>query len=343
MGELYSLVDSLKGKRILVTGSSGFLGSHVCQNLLDRGCEVVGIDNFSFSSPSPSPSSSSSSTHLPNKDTDSDDIPEKENTNKKKIIFRRVDITDANQIGSLFKDYQFDLVFHLAAVANPRTCKENFDLAFNVNVAGTKNILVHSTKCDLVVFMSSAAVYGEPLWLPIDENHPTNGADPYSITKIMGENLCFNFVKNYGQKIIIARNFNTFGIGQLTDYIVPTLIRQALTNKKIEIWNSNPVRDMTYVDNTVNALLAIVTSGARTSDVVYNIGSGRGIRIGELASMVRDNVDKSIDIVDLQKPVLGSPRLVSNNTKLRDLGWQEKITLEVGLSKTIEWSKAVTL
>ena len=102
-----SLVDGLKGKRILVTGSSGFLGSHVCQNLLDIGCEVVGIDNFSFSS------SSFSSTHLPNKDTDSGDIPEKEKTNKKKIIFRRIDITDANQIGSLFKDYQFDLVFHL--------------------------------------------------------------------------------------------------------------------------------------------------------------------------------------------------------------------------------------
>lgn len=312
------MVSSLNGKRVLVTGSAGFLGSRLCQNLLALDCDVVGVDNFSFSK-----KSSSSENH------------EKEN---KSVVFRELDITKEDQVEVLFKDYSFDIVFHLAAVANPRTCKENFDLAFNVNVTGTKNILLHSKNCDKVAFMSSAAVYGEPIKVPIGEDHPLNGNDPYAITKIMGEKLCFNFTKNYGRKIAIARNFNTFGVGQTGDYIIPTLIRQAVVNKAIEIWNSAPIRDMMYVDDTIDALVTIASNSGAGSET-YNIGTGRGIQIGQLADVIRRNTEEGIKVTDLQKPVLGSPKLIADNSKLMGLGWKETVGFEEGIRRTIEWFK----
>lgn len=309
------MTGTLAGKTVLVSGSAGFLGSRLCQRLVASGCNVVGIDNFSFSNKAKNNS-----------------FEEKSNS----ITFREIDITRADQVESIFKDYNFDSVFHLAAVANPRTCKENFDLAFNVNVVGTKNILLNSKNCDKVVFMSSAAVYGEPMRLPMDECHPLNGSDPYAYTKIMGENLCFNFVRNYGRKIVIARNFNTFGIGQTGDYIIPTLIRQAITNKAIEIWNSSPVRDMMYVDDTIDAILALEDNG---KSEIYNIGTGKGVQIGQLADTIRHNTSDDIKVTDLQKSVLGSPKLVADNTRLKSLGWQESVGFEEGIRRTIEWFK----
>jgi nucleoside-diphosphate-sugar epimerase len=309
------VAGKLNAQRILITGSAGFLGSHLCRKLSNNGYDVVGVDSVS-------PSKQECSVAI----------------NGKGFLFKQVDITNREHIEKVFHDHSFDLVFHLAAIANPRSCKENFDLAFNVNVVGTKNLLLSSKKSNLVVFMSSASVYGEPLWSPTDENHPKNGSDPYSITKILGENLCYNFVKNYGQNIIIVRNFNSFGIGQADDYIVPTLIRQALKHK-IEIWNSTPIRDMTYVDNTIDALLTIAIRGKGAE--VYNIGSGVGTEIGRLAYMIRDNIDKNTEIIDLHKPTLGSAKLIADNTKLRNLGWRERIGFEEGLCKTINWFKSL--
>lgn len=310
------LASNLAGKTVLVTGSAGFLGSRLCNRLLAQECNVVGIDNFSFSEKEKNDSS-------------------QENGNG--TISREVDITRINQVEQIIQNYDFDIIFHLAAVANPRTCKSNFDLAFNVNVVGTKNLLL-SAKNSKIFFMSSGSVYGEPENIPIEESHPLNGSDPYAYTKIMGENLCFNFVKNYDKEIVIARNFNTFGEGQLGDYIIPTLIRQALKNKSIEIWNSSPVRDMMYVDDTINAILVLADKGRPE---IYNIGTGKGTRIGQLADIIRENLGNDIKVQDLKKPVLGSPKLIASNRKLQQLGWQEDVGFEEGIRRTIEWFKTV--
>jgi nucleoside-diphosphate-sugar epimerase len=311
-----SLTTTLAGKTVLVSGSAGFLGSRLCQRLLALGNDVVGIDNFSFSK--------ARNGSLEN--------------GSNRITFRETDITRTEQVESVFKDFNFDYVFHLAAVADPRTCKANFDLAFNVNVVGTKNMLLSSKNCRSFIFMSSAAVYGEPLKLPMDECHPLNGSDPYAYTKKMGEILCLNFSQNYNRNVAIARNFNTFGIGQTGDYIIPTLIRQAITKKAIEIWNSSPIRDMTYVDDTIDAIIALASTG---KSEIYNLGSGRGIQIGQLANTISHSIGEDIRVSDLQKPVLGSPMLVADNTKLRSLGWQESVGFEEGIRRTIEWFKTI--
>ena len=305
-------MTNINGKNVLVTGGAGFIGSHLCKRLLSLNCNIVVVDNFS-----------SSQNH---------------NELNKDIILIELDITKSDHIEKLFKDYSFDIVFHLAAIANPRTCKENFGLAFNVNVIGTKNILLHSNNCDKVVFMSSAAVYGEPIKIPIGEDHPLNGNDPYAITKIIGEKLCVNFAKNYLYNIVIIRNFNTFGIGQTGDYIIPTLIYQALVNRTIEIWNSTPIRDMMYIDDTIDALIT-VTNKSGPGLEIYNIGSGRGIQIGQLADIIRHYIGEEIRVIDLQKPVVGSYKLIADSSKLIGLGWKETVGFEEGIRRTIQWFK----
>lgn len=300
-------------KKVVVTGAGGFLGKSLCERLVSEGAKVYAIDDFSLGLGS-HPSLSSI---------------------KGDIEIACHDIRDYDGLESKLKDS--DAVFHLAAIADPRACKENFDLAFSVNVVGTKNILQASKNCKRIICMSSASVYGAPEYVPINENHPRNGKDPYALTKIMGESLCRNYHENYKVPVTIARNFNSFGPGQSRAYLIPTLITQALEKGKIEIWSSKPSRDFTYVDNTIDALLKIAETDKLIGDIV-NIGSRYEVSSGELAEKISKMVG-DVSVIDLKKETVGSSRLVCDNAKLKSIGWEPKISFEEGLEKTIKWYK----
>lgn len=300
------------GKNVLITGAAGFLGSHLTERLTAEGARVVGIDNLSFARPD-QPSSVGPARDL-----------------------RNADLRDAAALRTVMEDVAPAVIFHLAAVANPRTCKQDFPLAFDVNVVGTQNVLRFAPATARVLFMSSAAVYGPPEYLPIDEKHPRKGSDPYSVTKIIGEDLVGSYVQNYGRDIVTVRNFNSFGVGQTGDYIVPQLIRQALTERKIELWDPSTVRDLMYIENTIDALLLVASSGSKAT---VNVGAGRGITVGELATAVSARLGGGISVVDLKKKVIGSPALVSNNDRLRSLGWTERVSFEDGVERTIAWTR----
>lgn len=300
------------GKKVLVTGAAGFVGSHLCGRLVEEGATVVGIDNLSFARP------------------DRSDAKDPRRT------LENIDLRNVEAMKSLFERVQPSVVFHLAAVANPRTCKQDFPTAFDVNVVGTQNVFRNASPSSRVLFMSSAAVYGAPEYLPIDEAHPRRGSDPYSVTKIIGEDLAANYVQNYNRDIVTVRNFNSFGVGQTGDYIVPQLIRQALTEKKIELWDPSTVRDLMYIDNTIDALLTLVSSGSKT---IVNIGTGRGVKVGDLAEVIVRKFGGGIPVLDLKKKVIGSPALVSNNERLRSLGWTERVAFEDGVDRTIRWTR----
>ena len=300
------------GKSVLVTGAAGFVGSHLCQRLAHEGARVVGADNLSFARPD-RPASSPASVEM-----------------------ATIDLRQTDAMKALFERVKPDVVFHLAAIANPRTCKQDFPLAFDVNVLGTQNALRFSPPTARFVFMSSAAVYGAPEYLPIDEAHPRKGSDPYSVTKIMGEDLATCYQQNYARDLVIVRNFNSFGVGQTGDYIVPQLIRQALAERKIEIWDPRTVRDLMYIDNTIDALLVVASSGQKT---IVNVGTGRGVSVGELAEAISKRFGGSIPVIDLKKKVLGSPALVSNNERLKSLSWTERVDFSEGVERTIEWTR----
>jgi nucleoside-diphosphate-sugar epimerase len=303
-------VKSWDNESVVVTGAAGFLGSHLCQTLASNGARVVALDNVE----------TGSSANL-------------ESLNGG-IQIISCDITKKDDLQSYIRDSQ--TVFHLAAIASPRACKANFDLAFDVNVVGTKNILSACENGQRVIFMSSASVYGEPAYVPIDEDHPLDGKDPYAATKIMAENLCRNYYQSYGVSVIIVRNFNAFGPRQSPEYIVPTLITQALNDNRIEIWSVKPTRDLMYVDNTIEALLRIAGSDELGGQVV-NVGSGEEIQIGVLAEKVAQ-ICGGVPLVDLNKDVIGSPRLVCDNAKLKETtGWKITVAFEEGLQRTTDW------
>lgn len=300
-----------EGKSVVITGAAGFVGSHLGAQLRAAGAKVAGLDNMSFARPDQP--AGGASTAIAN-----------------------VDIRDPAAVKAFLDRAAPDFLFHLAAVANPRTCKSDFPLAFDVNVGGTQNLLRHAPPAARFVFLSSAAVYGPPDQLPIEESAPRKGSDPYSVTKIVGEDLVACYRKNYGRNTVTVRNFNTFGVGQTGDYIVPQLIRQAISEKKIELWDPRTVRDLLYIEDMVDAVLAIAAS-AEPGPI--NIGSGRATTVGELAETVSARFGGGLPIIDLKKAVLGSPALVASNARLMGLGWTERVGFAAGVEKTIAWTR----
>jgi UDP-glucose 4-epimerase len=300
-----------RGKTVLVTGASGFLGSHLVERLLTSEARVVALDTEA------APETVRTHPHAASG-----------------LRFESLDITDDARLEALVREERPEVLFHLAAIASPRLCARDFATAYRVNVTGTFNVLRVSEPGSHIVYLSSAAVYGTPVSLPIDESHPLRGRDPYAMTKILGETLCENFVANYARSCSIVRNFNAFGPRQRSEYVIPTIIEQALAKGRIEIWNASPVRDLMFVQNTEDAILTI---GSQSRGGVYNVGSGRGVRIGEVAQLIATSVGKSVSVEDLKKEVSGSPALVANVQRLRELGWTEKVPFEEGLSRTVEW------
>ena len=305
------MTSPFEGRSVVVTGAAGFVGSHLVARLVGAGARVAGLDNLSFARPDWSKGSG-----LP--------------------APAHVDIRQPDSVKAFLDGAAPDIVFHLAAVANPRTCKQDFPLAFDVNVGGTQNLLRHAPSGARFVFLSSAAVYGAPESLPIEESAPRRGSDPYSVTKIIGEDLVACYRKNYGRNTVTVRNFNTFGVGQTGDYIVPQLVRQALSERKLELWDPRTVRDLLYIDDMIDALLAIAASPEAGP---INIGSGRATSVGELATTISDRFGGGVPIIDLKKAVLGSPALVASNARLRELGWTERVGFATGVERTIEWTR----
>lgn len=295
--------------RVVVTGGAGFVGSHLCEALVARDARIIVVDDFSYSSPDNLKSISGSI----------------------EILEHRL----GESPNGIQEQLEGDVLFHLAAMANPRECKRNFDSAFKSNVLGLKASLENGNRFNRIVYMSSASVYGDPDYVPIDESHPLKGTDPYAVTKILGEGLCKHYMNNQGLPITTIRNFNTFGPRQSQAYFVPTLIARALFEKKIEIWNAAPIRDFMFISDTVEALLMIAaTDGAKGRTI--NLGRGEGIKVGKLAEMIAHML--RVPLVSLKKNVIGSAELVCDNSSLKALtGFVPRVSLEEGLRMTIDY------
>lgn len=302
----------LQDKTVCVTGGSGFIGNHLCRALMSRCAKVIALDDFS--------------------------VGQKERladiAGNVEIVM--VDIRDREKLEAPIKKSQ--VVFALAAIANPRTCQQDFTRTFDVNILGTSNILSHCADVERVVFPSSIMVYGEPRYLPLDDRHPIDARDPYSTSKIMCEQLCK--VYNYMDKIpyTIVRNCNIFGPGQDSDYLIPTLILQGLTAEKIEIWDPRTIRDFLYIDNCVDAYIRILGSDSTVGETM-NLGSGQGIAAGELAEMVCQRLNTTW--VDVKKPSPVSSKLIGDISKIKALtGWEPRVSLAEGLDRTIAYFKS---
>ncbi len=294
------------GKTAIVTGGAGFLGSHLVDRLLELGVNVTAVDI--------------NSTKL--------------SYVKNKIQIVGIDISDERSFRNL---EPADFIFHLAAYAVPNLCDKNPDLAFKYNVSGTFNILKFAldTSVKKLLFPSSALLYGKyPKYLPIDERHPIEINSVYNATKKFGEDLCNYFIENHKLPAVYFRLFNSFGPRQDLDYFIPTVIDQALKQKRVEIWNETPTRDFTFVSDTVEAFIKAASSNYVGGPI--NIGSGREVAVGEIARLIAGRLGAELHV--LNKPVSGSMRLACNNSLAKELiGWEPTVKFEDGLNISVDW------
>jgi len=315
----------LKGKKVLVTGADGFIGSHLVEALLDEGCSVKAFVYYN---------SFNSWGWL-------DTLPKKK---LKNIEIFSGDIRDPNGVRSAVKGV--DTVFHLAALIGIPFSYHSPDSYIDTNVKGTLNVLqaARDYGTSKVVVTSTSEVYGTALYTPIDEKHPLQGQSPYSASKIGADKIAESFHLSFGLPVVTARPFNTYGPRQSARAIIPTIATQLLNGaKEIKLGSLAPTRDLNYVADTCAGFMALAASPTAVGKTV-NIGSGREISVGDLAALIMKISGKrariKTDITRTRPANSEVERLLCDNALISSLtGWKPAFTLEKGLARTIEWFK----
>ena len=252
------------------------------------------------------------------------------------------DIRDPHDVQEMVRD--IEIVFHLAALIAIPYSYRSPDSYVDTNVKGTLNILQAARKCSVeqIIHTSTSEVYGTAQFVPITEEHPLVGQSPYSASKIAADQFAVSFHRSFDLPVTIIRPFNTYGPRQSARAIIPTVISQALSGKKVvHIGNVRPTRDLTYVADTVEGFV----KAAEHKDTIgktINLGSNSEISIGDLAEKISSLMDHSFEIaVDKERfrPERSEvDRLWSDNSKAgRIMKWGPTIPLEKGLELTIEW------
>ncbi len=313
------------GKKVIVTGAGGFIGSHLVEALVRAGASVTAvvrynsgslIGNLSFLSPD---------------------------------VRAAVRVASGNVEDSDFM-YRFiegqDIVMHLAALIAIPYSYEAPRSYVRTNIEGTLNILEAARRYDIgrVVHTSTSEVYGSALRVPIDETHPLQGQSPYSASKIAADKLAESYYRSFGTPVITVRPFNTFGPRQSARAFIPTIISQALSRDEVRLGSLTPERDMTFVSDTVAGFMA----AGLTSDIegmTINLGTGETHSVGWFAERLLTLMGVSKPIVQEKqrmRPELSEVlKLVSDNSLARDrMGWSPKVSLDDGLRRTIEFVTA---
>ena len=226
---------------------------------------------------------------------------------------------------------QFDVLCHLAArVFVPYSYDFPYDF-YNTNVVGTLNMLEVCRNFNAKMVFMSSYVYGIPQYQPINEIHPLNSFNPYSNTKIIGEQLCWGYHNDYKLPSIIIRPFNTYGFGQNIDFLIPSIIKQAKSGK-IFLKDPKPRRDMLYIDDLVDGIIQCIFY-QKTTHEIFNLGFGKSHSVLEIAQIVSKISNNNIEI-----EFSGEARqsevsdTIADITKARKiLDWEPKTTLEEGL------------
>ena len=215
---------------------------------------------------------------------------------------------------------------------------------------GLINILEASKSLNLkkIIHVSTSEVFGNPKYLPIDEKHNYYSQSPYAASKASADQLALSYFNSFNLPITIIRPFNTFGPRQSLRAIIPTLITQYLNNSKtVKVGSLFPVRDLTYIDDTVDAFLKVIHSKKNLSGMFFNLGSGYGISVGELNSKISKILGVKKKIIKDKKRIRPKKSevniLISSNKKIKKvLDWRlkyNKKNFDKALIKTINWFK----
>lgn len=313
----------LTDSRVVVTGADGFIGSHLVEELVAKGCYVKALCYYN---------SFGKWGWL--------DQLSKETMAKVEVITG--DVRDPYGMRLLVEGA--DVVFHLAALIGIPYSYSSPDSYIDTNIKGTLNILnaCRDYKTKRLLLTSTSEVYGTARYVPIDEFHPMQGQSPYSASKIGADRIAESFHKSFGLPLTIVRPFNTFGPRQSARAIIPTVISQILSGKKLlRLGNLTPTRDFNYVKDTANGFISIAESDKTIGDEI-NISSAKEISMGDLTKLIASLLGTEIEIEtdnDRLRPEASEvDRLLGDNTKLLSLtSWNPMYGLKNGLLNTIEW------
>lgn len=315
----------IKGKKILVTGSEGFIGSHLTERLVELGADVRAFVLY-------------------NSQNNWGWIDTFQPEQKSQIEVFTGDIRDPNGVRKAMQG--IDIVFHLAALIAIPFSYHSPDSYVDTNIKGTLNVLqaARDLETSRILVTSTSEVYGTAQYVPIDEKHPLQGQSPYSATKIGADKIAESFYKSFNMPITIARPFNTYGPRQSARAVIPTIITQLLAGKEeIKLGSLTPTRDFNYVLDTVEGFIAIAKSENAIGNEI-NIATQQEISIGELTQELINLINPKARIIcdeQRMRPEKSEvDRLLGSNEKIRDLtNWESKYTLKDGLAETIEWFK----
>jgi dTDP-glucose 4,6-dehydratase len=310
------------GRRVLITGAGGFIGSHLTESLVQRGAKVRAfvrynsrgnLGNLMYAAPSA--------------------------LRTIEIVYG--DLRDPEAVRRATAG--IDTVFHLGALIaipysylNPRTVLET-------NVVGTLNVLeaARAESVRRVIHTSSSEVYGTARYTPMDEAHPIHAQSPYAASKIGADATVEAFYRSFELPVVTVRPFNTYGPRQSARAVIPSIITQALKGDSIKLGSRTPKRDFTFVDDTVSGFVQAAESSDLAGEEV-NLGSGKAVSIGDLVQAVLAQMERQIRIVPDRQRIRPERsevmELVASSAKAaRRIDWHPQIGLAEGLALTIAW------
>ena len=310
------------GKKVLVTGAGGFIGSHLAEALAVAGATTTAMVRYN---------SGSQIGNLA--------FADREVRDSLRIISGNIE--DNDFVYQAIKGQ--DIVFHLAALIAIPYSYEAPRSYVRTNIEGTLNVLEGARRLDVsrVIHTSTSEVYGTAIRTPIDEDHPLQGQSPYSASKIGADKLAESYYRSFATPVTTVRPFNTFGPRQSARAFIPTIISQALERKEIRLGSLTPERDMTFVSDSVAGFMAAASTAGLEGKTI-NLGTGETHSVGWFAKRILGLMEVEKPIVqegERLRPALSEVmKLVSDNRLARDcMAWSPKVSLEDGLRRSIEF------
>lgn len=308
------------GKRVLVTGAGGFIGSHLTERLAAAGAKTRAMVHYR---------GDGSLGWL------------ERSAAQEAIETVAGDVRDQESVRAAMEGV--DIVFHLAAlIAIPYSYQAPASY-IRTNVEGTLHVLqaAREARVERVVHTSTSEVYGSAQYVPIDESHPLRAQSPYAASKLAADHLAESFVHSFNLPVVIIRPFNTFGPRQSARAVIPTIVAQCLSGEAVRLGHVHPRRDFNYVANTVEAFVKAAVCPDAVGRTI-NIGSGSDVSIAEVARLIGELAGRTLAIErdpDRLRPEASEvDRLVADAARARDvLGWVPAVPLEEGLRMTIAW------
>jgi len=306
----------LRGRKVMVTGGAGFIGSTLVRELLKEGSNVIVFDLFT-------------SGDMHNLQEIKDQI---------KII--KGDITDKN-FRKILEKNGAEYVFNLAAEPYIPHCYNRPLRFFEVNANGALNVLFACKRAGVkrIVQYSTSEVYGSAKYVPMDEDHPTLPLSTYAVSKLATDRLCYTLYHEQNIPVVILRQFNVFGPRETQPYIIPEIISQLNKSNTLKLGNIKARRDFTYVTDAAKGAIALMKAKG-TEGQVFNLGTGKDWSIKQLAEIIGKLMGHKRIIINVEKErlrPLDVSVLRSDCFKARKLtGWKPTTTLEEGLKRTID-------